>query len=127
MQVQSLTGVPGSLVGGVFSVGQELPVLVIVRRMLQDLTHTWWPTQHGGLFGKAAQYAASSGLGSKAGSLLDAASRNPFRLAVPSSQFRGSASAVDQGRLGMPSRAAGHQGRAQGLSPNLSRRWLYSG
>lgn len=71
----------------------------------------WWPVR------QAAQYAASSGLGSKAGSAPRRGRPQSFRLAVPSSRFRGSASAVDQGRLGMPSRAAGHQGRAPGLSP----------
>jgi hypothetical protein len=87
MQVQSLTGVPGSLVGGVFSVGWELPVLVVVRRMLQRLTCPWWPTQHGGLFGNLPRMRRRRAWARRLNQLLDAASRNPSAWRFPHPDF----------------------------------------
>jgi hypothetical protein len=87
MQTQSLTGVPGSLVGGVFSVGQERPVLVVVRRMLQCLTRPWWPTQHGGLFAKLPSMRRRRAWARRLDQLLDAASRNPSAWRFPHPDF----------------------------------------
>ena len=87
MQIQSLTGVPGSLVGGMFTVGQELPVLVVVRRMLQCLTRPWWPTQHGGLSGKLPSMRCRRAWARRLDQLLDAASRNPSAWRFPPPDF----------------------------------------
>jgi hypothetical protein len=87
MQVQSLTGLPGSLVGGVFPVGQELPVLVVARRMLQGLTRPWWPIRHGGLFGKLPSMRRRRAWARRLDRLLDAASRNPSARRFPHPDF----------------------------------------
>ena len=87
MQIQSLTGVPGSLVGGMFTVGQELPVLVVVRRMLQCLTRPWWPTQHGGLSGNLPSMRCRRAWARSLDQLLDAASRNPSAWRFPPPDF----------------------------------------
>jgi hypothetical protein len=76
--------VPGSLVGGVFAVGQERPVVAIVRRVLKTRRH-WGTVEHGGTIGKLPSMRRRRGWARRIARLLEAASssRSAWRFPHP--------------------------------------------
>jgi hypothetical protein len=75
--------VPGSLVGGVFSVDQERLALAIVRRMLQRASRRWRTPSHDGLIGTLPSMRRRRSWSRKIDRLVDAANRPAWRFPHP--------------------------------------------
>jgi hypothetical protein len=78
--------VPGSLVGGVFSVDQERPVLAIMRRVLHSMLRRRVPEREG-LTGQPPSMRRRRAWSSRIDRLLDAASRDQSIWRFPHPDF----------------------------------------
>jgi hypothetical protein len=87
MQIQCSIGVPGRLVGGLFSVGQGASVRASVRRMLQIATRRWGAIEHEGFSGKLPSMRRRHAWSRTVDRLLDAASRNRSAWRFPHPDF----------------------------------------